>query len=50
VPVDVEQREAVALVTVNRPEALNALDLEHAQELGPCSSGSPRTVPPGWSC
>jgi enoyl-CoA hydratase len=33
VPVDVEQREAVALVTVNRPEALNALDLEHAQEL-----------------
>ena len=32
-PVDVEQREAFALVTINRPEALNAVDLEHAQAL-----------------
>jgi len=33
VPIEVERRGAVALVTVNRPEALNAIDLEHAQAL-----------------
>lgn len=31
--IDVERRDTVALVTVNRPEALNAIDLEHAQAL-----------------
>jgi len=31
--IDVERRGAVALVTVNRPDALNALDLEHALAL-----------------
>jgi enoyl-CoA hydratase len=33
VPVDVERQGAVATVTVNRPEALNAIDLEHAEAL-----------------
>jgi enoyl-CoA hydratase len=33
VPIDVERRDAVATVTVNRPEALNAIDLEHAEAL-----------------
>jgi enoyl-CoA hydratase len=33
VSIDVERDGAVATVTVNRPGALNALDLEHAQEL-----------------
>jgi enoyl-CoA hydratase len=33
VPVDVERRGAVATVTVNRPDALNAIDLEHAEAL-----------------
>lgn len=32
-PVDVERRDAVTLVTVNRPDALNAIDVEHAQAL-----------------
>ena len=32
-PIDVERRDGAAVVTVNRPEALNALDLEHAGEL-----------------
>ena len=31
--IDVDRRAAVAIVTVNRPEALNALDLEHLREL-----------------
>jgi enoyl-CoA hydratase len=31
--IDVERDGAVAIVTVNRPEALNAIDLEHAQAL-----------------
>jgi enoyl-CoA hydratase len=33
VPIDVELRGPTALVTVNRPEALNALDLAHAEAL-----------------
>jgi enoyl-CoA hydratase len=33
VPIDVERQGAVATVTVNRPEALNAIDLEHAEAL-----------------
>jgi enoyl-CoA hydratase len=33
VPVDVGRRGAVATVTVNRPDALNAIDLEHAEAL-----------------
>jgi enoyl-CoA hydratase len=33
VSVDVERDSGVATVTVNRPEALNALDLDHAEEL-----------------
>jgi enoyl-CoA hydratase len=33
VPIDVERRDGTAVVTVNRPEALNALDLEHAEAL-----------------
>jgi enoyl-CoA hydratase len=33
VSVDVERDGGVATVTVNRPEALNALDVEHAQSL-----------------
>ena len=32
-PIDVERRDGAAVVTVNRPDALNALDLAHAQEL-----------------
>ena len=32
-PIDVERRDATALVTINRPDALNALDLQHAEEL-----------------
>jgi enoyl-CoA hydratase len=35
-PIDVERRDAAAVVTVNRPEALNALDLEHADALREC--------------
>jgi enoyl-CoA hydratase len=31
--IDVERREAVALVTINRPEALNTLDVDHLDEL-----------------
>jgi enoyl-CoA hydratase len=31
--IDVERVEGTAVVTVNRPEALNALDLEHAETL-----------------
>lgn len=31
--VDVERRDAVAVVTVDRPEALNALDVEHLRAL-----------------
>jgi enoyl-CoA hydratase len=31
--VDVERRDGAAIVTVNRPDALNAIDLEHAEEL-----------------
>ncbi len=31
--VDLERRDATALVTVNRPDALNALDLEHLRQL-----------------
>jgi enoyl-CoA hydratase len=33
VPIDVERRDGAAVVTVNRPEALNALDVAHAEEL-----------------
>jgi enoyl-CoA hydratase len=33
VTIDVERDGGIATVTVNRPDALNALDLEHAQEL-----------------
>jgi enoyl-CoA hydratase len=33
VSIDVEREGGVATVTVNRPDALNALDLEHAEEL-----------------
>ena len=32
-PIEVERADGTAVVTVNRPEALNALDLEHAGEL-----------------
>jgi enoyl-CoA hydratase len=32
-PIDVERRDGAAVVTVNRPEALNALDVDHAEEL-----------------
>ena len=32
-PIDVERRDGAAVVTVNRPEALNALDVAHAEEL-----------------
>ena len=32
-PIDVERRGATALVTVNRPDAMNALDVEHLREL-----------------
>jgi enoyl-CoA hydratase len=32
-PVDVDRSDGIAVVTVNRPEALNALDLEHARRL-----------------
>jgi enoyl-CoA hydratase len=32
-PIDLERRGATALVTVNRPEALNAIDVPHAEEL-----------------
>jgi enoyl-CoA hydratase len=32
-PIDVEHHDGVAVVTVNRPEAMNALDLEHLREL-----------------
>ncbi len=32
-PIEVERRDAAAVVTVNRPDAMNALDLEHAQAL-----------------
>jgi len=31
--IDVERRDAAAVLTVNRPDALNALDLEHAETL-----------------
>ena len=31
--IDVAQNDATALVTINRPEALNALDVEHLEEL-----------------
>ena len=31
--IDVERREATGLVTINRPDALNALDAEHLQQL-----------------
>jgi enoyl-CoA hydratase len=33
VPIELERIDGAAIVTVNRPEALNALDLEHAGEL-----------------
>jgi enoyl-CoA hydratase len=33
VSIDVERRERVAVVTLNRPDALNALDLEHLEQL-----------------
>jgi enoyl-CoA hydratase len=33
VPIDVERRGPTALVTINRPEALNAIDVEHAESL-----------------
>jgi enoyl-CoA hydratase len=33
VSIDVERERAVATVTVNRPDALNAIDLEHAEAL-----------------
>jgi enoyl-CoA hydratase len=33
VSIDVERREGAAIATVNRPGALNAIDLEHAEEL-----------------
>ena len=32
-PIAVERTGAAAVVTVNRPEALNAIDLPHAEEL-----------------
>jgi enoyl-CoA hydratase len=32
-PVDVERGDGIAVVTINRPDALNALDLEHALSL-----------------
>jgi enoyl-CoA hydratase len=31
--IDVERRDGAAVVTVSRPDAMNALDLEHAREL-----------------
>src|SRR5688500_4675321 len=31
--VDVERDDGVAVVTVNRPDAMNAVDVEHAKEL-----------------
>jgi enoyl-CoA hydratase len=31
--IDVERRDATALVTINRPEALNALDVDHLEQL-----------------
>ncbi|MFN8187959.1 MAG: enoyl-CoA hydratase-related protein [Gaiellales bacterium] len=37
--IDVERRDGTALVTVNRPEALNAIDLEHGEELRDRLSG-----------
>ena len=32
-PIDVERRDGTAVVTVNRPDAMNALDLAHAGDL-----------------
>ena len=32
-PIDVERDGGAAIVTVNRPDAMNALDREHAEEL-----------------
>ena len=31
--IDVERDAGVAVVTVNRPDAMNAVDVEHAEEL-----------------
>ena len=33
-PIDVERDAGAAIVTVNRPDAMNALDVAHAEELG----------------
>jgi enoyl-CoA hydratase len=35
-PIDVDRTAATAVVTVNRPDALNALDLAHAEDLEAC--------------
>ena len=33
-PVNFEKREKIAVITINRPEAMNAIDPETSEELG----------------
>ena len=49
-PIDVEREGGAAVVTVNRPEALNALDLEHAARFATGSRSWPPTRRRGSSC